>query len=242
VEEEEEIVAPSEDEVQTDDSHDANENNGDEDHPEDSPNGESEEQPDEDETQEEDDDIRPGQSPNYPRIPHIGDLVINELMINPDAVLDKHGEWVELLNNTDDWIDLEDLRLADLGVDDIDIEAVSYDSLVIPPNGYAVICADASFWNNGGVDCDGTFHYQTFGGGFGLSNTEDEVALVNQYDQVIDFVSYGEGFAPEGTSMGVDPRDASATDNNDLDNWCEQFSFMPQGDSGSPGSTNSWCF
>ena len=75
------------------------------------------------------------------------------------------------------WLSLKGSRLSDEGVDDIEIEETQIGSLIVEPGGYAVICADDQYWNNGGVHCDGTFYYQTFGGGFGLSNGEDEVIL-----------------------------------------------------------------
>lgn len=183
-----------------------------------------------------------GQSESHPRFPVIGDLSINELMINPDSVLDKHGEWVELFNDTDDWVTLEGTRLSDDGVDDIEIEESSPGSLIVPPGGFAVICANDNFWNNGGVNCNGTFHYQTFGGGFGLSNTEDEIRLSDQNGQVLDVFEYTSGFAPVGQSMGVDPDFTAVSDNDETQNWCEQFSILPQGDSASPGLINDHCY
>ena len=168
-------------------------------------------------------------------------MIINELMIDSSAVQDKFGEWVEFYNTTSDWIDLRDSVLRDMGSDENIIQETSAESLIIPPNGYAVICAEANYWNNGGVDCQGTFLYQCFGGAFCLSNSEDEVILYTAGNLMLDRVMYSSGFAVEGASLGVTPQYANDLGNNNLDNWCEQWWFLPMGDSGSPGEENDYC-
>jgi hypothetical protein len=152
------------------------------------------------------------------------------------------GEWIELWNVSNDWLDLRNHRLADYGVDDTEIESIYSDSLIIPPEGYALLCASEELWDNGGVDCHGTFEYDTFGGGFSLSNTSDEVRLLRPTGSTIDSFSYGSGFAIEGKSMGVDPDDASLTGNNLESNWCDQWGFLLLGDEGNPGEQNDSCF
>lgn len=187
------------------------------------------------------DDVGMGETPNDPMMAGYGDVVINELMINPtsDEAL---SEWVEIKNLTNLWIDLRGLRLQDNGVDSYEVEEVFAGSMILEPNGYLVICAEADFWSNGGVDCFGTFLYQTFGGGFGLSNTEDEVILRSVDNVMLDRFDYTAGFAPEGTSMGVSPNFATPSGNDNPNEWCEQFGFLPMGDNGTPNATNSICF
>ena len=41
------------------------------------------------------------------------DVVINEAMINPDAVSDTYGEWVELYNNADTAVDINEWVIKD---------------------------------------------------------------------------------------------------------------------------------
>ncbi|MEC7987532.1 MAG: hypothetical protein VX278_20365, partial [Myxococcota bacterium] len=93
----------------------------------------------------------------------------------------------------------------------------------------------------GGVDCHATFLYKTLGGGFALSNTDDEIHLIASNGYYIDSFSYGTGFAPVGASMGLRNGYESASANNNPSNWCEQWDFMSSGDSGSPGESN-FCF
>lgn len=187
-------------------------------------------------------DSDPGDSESNPRDPAKGDLVINELMVDPDGSEDEDGEWVELYNSSSDWLDLTGHRLADDGVDDYAIDAVSSGSLVVGPDDYLVICANDSTWDNGGVSCQGTFLYQTFGGGFGLSNVEDEVKLLAPGGKVLDQMSYGEGFSSVGNALGIDPADATVSGNDDGSDWCEQYGWLTNGDVGNPGRENDWCF
>lgn len=189
-----------------------------------------------------DTDATPGDSESNPRAPKSGDLVINELMIDADAVHDKAGEWVELYNPTSDWIQVDGLRLADTNIDDWTIKPHNAKPIVIAPEGFSVLCAETDYWDNGGVDCDGSFYYFSLGKGFALSNTEDEVLLLTSTGTTIDRVNYTEGFAETGASLGVDPDYATASGNNSLSRWCAQWGSLPFGDAGSPGAKNDECF
>ncbi len=189
-----------------------------------------------------DPDPAPGETASTARLPSIGEMVITELMIHPRAVDDAVGEWVEIENTTSAWIDLSGHRLGDGGVDDTEIDAVAADSLRIAPDGLAVICVEAEFWDNGGVDCDGTVRYWTFGGGFAMSNTEDEVILRSPGGTVLDEVRWGEGFSVEGSSLGLRADAHSASANDSLSNWCTQWSWLPMGDVGTPGEDNDSCW
>jgi len=177
-----------------------------------------------------------------PRSPLPGEVVITELMINPVATDDDTGEWVEVQNVSSHWLDLSGATLADWGVDGVEIGAAYTGSMMVAPGGFFTICAEADYWENGGVDCDATFHYWTMGGGFALSNTEDEVSLISSTGTVLDEVSYSEGFAIEGEAMGLRTDRISPVANDFASNWCEQISFLPFGDGGTPGETNDSCW
>ena len=136
--------------------------------------------------------------------------------------------------------------MADAGVDTFEIEpAEDFGTelpLLVGPGQYFLICANDDFWENGGVECNATFNYQTFGGGFGLSNSEDEVAIVRYDYAVLDVFIYGSGFSVVGGSLGLDPDSADVISNDSMSNWCEQWGFLPQGDSGNPGQQNDNCW
>jgi hypothetical protein len=163
-------------------------------------------------------------------------------MIDPYSSSDSEGEWVELWNIGAAWVDLDGALLADEGVDAYELEPEYSDALILGPGEYLIVCADPDWWSNGGVDCDATILYQTFGDGFALSNTEDEVILVSGAGSILDTFEYDEDFAVVGASMGVDPDEATVSGNDDPDDWCDQWDSLAFGDGGSPGRENDWCW
>ncbi|MCB9778469.1 MAG: lamin tail domain-containing protein [Alphaproteobacteria bacterium] len=167
--------------------------------------------------------------------PGPGDIVISEIMIDPTAVGDAQGEWVELYNPTDTAWKLRGLYLGDEGVDALPLDVAA----VIQPGAYAVLCASAA--DNGGVSCDGTYHYNTYGDGFSLSNSGDEVILETEAGTVIDAMSYGETQVTPGVALGVRPAALDASDNDASGMWCPQSSALPDGDLGTPGARNDGC-
>ena len=184
----------------------------------------------------------PSGGPTSASVPTPGSVVITELMIHPQATEDAQGEWVEILNSTSTWLDLSGSLLADRGVDAVEIESVSAGSLIVEPGGYLTLCADDNYWDNGGVSCDGTFRYWTLGGGFALSNSEDEVKIISASGSLLDEVRYSEGFSVEGEALALDPDKLSVSANDDMGNWCEQYGLLPFGDGGTPGEPNDNCY
>ena len=65
-----------------------------------------------------------------------GDLVITEIHANPQDLSDANGEWFELRNRTSNSVELQNWRLEDLGTQQFDLT----ESIVVPPNGFVVIC------------------------------------------------------------------------------------------------------
>lgn len=205
------------------------------------PSSEPGAEPSDEPANEPDDNSGMGESPDNPYLPIYGDVVLNEIMINPQSD-ETMSEWVEIKNLTGWWIDLFELRLEDNGVDSYVVDETSVGSMIIEPNGYVVICAHEDYWNNGGVNCNATFEYGTFGNKFALSNTSDEV-IIRSFDYIfLDRFDYTEGFSDEGSSMGVGAYYATPEANDDPARWCEQFSGLPFGGYGTPGELNSICF
>jgi hypothetical protein len=162
--------------------------------------------------------------PRRPSAP--GDLVITELMSNPEAVRDDAGEWFELYNpSADQALDLQGCAVNDGAERTHAITA----PMVIAPGAFAAIAR--------GLEA-GFAPALTLS--FSLGNTADVLAL-ECGDVVIDRVAYGAGFPlVPGASMALDPDAIDAAVNDDASAWCAaQRPYS--GDLGTPGAPNADC-
>jgi len=167
-----------------------------------------------------------------------GDIIITEIMKNPDAVSDAEGEWFEVRNMSSFAIDMNDWVLEDAGSDQHVID--NGGPLWIEAGSYLVFGINADPATNGGVDLD----YEYFN--FNLGNKDDEIALRQAGTAVeIDLVSYLEDSFPgvPGRSMSLDPGAYDHVSNDDSANWCAagDQDELPSGDFGTPGQNNGSC-
>ncbi len=158
------------------------------------------------------------------------ELVIHEIMQNPDAVFDSDGEWFELFNPNASVVDVEGWSFEDLGSNAHTI--TNGGPLLIAAGGYLVLGNNDDSLTNGGVAVD--YEYSSFT----LANGDDEVILLDALGFESDRVEYDGGPAfpdPTGASMALaDP----ALDNNDGANWCVASTSYGAGDLGTPGAAN----
>lgn len=160
--------------------------------------------------------------------PTAGELVINELMIDPTIVPDSSGEYIELLNVSPNNIQILDLNLRDDGVD----FAVVNTAFVILSGGIAVIGSNPNAATNGGITLDATY-----AGSFVLGNSGDEVIL--EFAGVeIDRVDYSSSFHTSGKANELSINHQNTVDNDILTNWCFAISSIPSSDLGTPGTAN----
>jgi hypothetical protein len=156
------------------------------------------------------------------------ELLVSEIMYNPNAVTDTYGEWIELYNPGADDINLNGWSIKDHGTDHFAIT----EDFFVPAGSYAVLCKNTDSALNGGVVCD--YGYTSFA----LGNTADAVILVAPDSTVIDEVSYDTALEPwnsfdqAGYSLQLDPG---------LESWCKAFEPIGSGDYGTPGYANSNC-
>ncbi len=162
-----------------------------------------------------------------------GDIVITEIMQNPNAVYDSDGEWFEIYNNSDHAIDLNGWIIKDY---DTDSHTISQ-SVVIQPGEYLVLGRNADTATNGGV----TVAYQY--SGINLANGADEIVLLLP-DGIteIDHVAYDGGPNwPDPTGASMYFNGTFTQDNNDPSLWA--VSDLPwdgsAGDFGTPGYANT---
>lgn len=158
-----------------------------------------------------------------------GDIVISELMIDPVALTDTRGEWIEVYNASSRPIDLRGWTLRDASSSHaIDGPA----PLVVAPGAYAVLATDASEIVACGIGA--LYDYASVT----LNNSGDAIALLH-CGAVIDEVVYGAD--QPGSASGVTPSALDATANDDWSRWCPATAVMTCGDRGTPAAVNEVC-
>jgi hypothetical protein len=151
--------------------------------------------------------------------PQPGDAHIVEWMANPSAVGNRDGEWVEV--RFDAAVDLNGLMLSDLTSSATSVE--SRDCLSVSPGAHVIFARNANPAVNGGIDgVDRELSLSL--------NNGDETITLSIDDQVLDAVTY------EHSNAGV------ATQVDELGKVCDAVHAYGDGDLGTPGSANPWCF
>jgi len=153
-------------------------------------------------------------------------IVITEVMANPASVSDSYGEWFEVLNTTDSTIDMHGWSIKDL---DGDEHHLISDQATIPilPGEYFILAKNSDQTQNGGVNVNYVYN------GYSLSNSDDEIILLDASGAIVDEVHYSNGWPfSSGVSMEIhDP----FNDNALIENWFSSNMSYGDGDTGSPG-------
>ena len=159
-------------------------------------------------------------------------VVINEIMQNPQFVGDTEGEWVELYNAGDSGVDLDGWTIRDNGSNSHIIDAEN--PLVIPAGGYVVLGRNADSLINGNVPVS-----YAYGSDMTFGNGSDQIILEDADGIEQDRVEYDDGLTfpdPDGASMElIHP----AVDNSRGDSWKESETSWGGNDMGTPGFDNS---
>jgi hypothetical protein len=171
--------------------------------------------------------------------PPIGDptkLVITEILMDPKAVSDSDGEWVELYNGGGTAVDLRGLTLGD-ALASKKIEGPA--PLLVPASGYALLGSNADPTKNGGYTV-----LWSFGTAFGLNNDKDSVILSKDGAEIdrVDYDAAGGWSVAAGIAMQLDGTlDPSSAPNGQASSWCAATAAAPSGDLGTPAAANSAC-
>lgn len=177
----------------------------------------------------------PGET--FPKIfyPASGNLVITEIMKDPDnGVSDDNGEWFEVQNVSDSWLDMSLVIIRD-DTSDFFIPYVlndRKDALLLAPGKTFVYGKTKDLRINGGAKVD-----VAFGDYFTLANTSDKIILEVNGVGEIDRVEYGGGSPwpnPTGKSMYLTD---TTLDNSVGANWAT--SSIVYGDKNQKGTPNS---
>ncbi len=174
-----------------------------------------------------------------------GDIVIVEIMANPEAVSDAYGEWVEIYNASGRELFLNGLLIT--STVDSDYHVITSDELIVlEPEELMVLGVNEDSSVNGDVSVD--YQYSDVI----LSNETDDL-LIMAGELLIDQVSWDDGATmPDhsGASMSLDPwvyQDDSGgfvahVDNDNGENWCDSVvAWGLRTDDGSPGGLNEYC-
>jgi len=157
-----------------------------------------------------------------------GPIVINEVMINPAAVADSAGEYVELFNSGPSAIDVGGWVLRDDGANAYTLPP----GTSIAPGARLVIAASADPGANGGFTPD------LIWSGFALANAGDQVVLEDATAAEQDRLDYT-GTPFTGTSGRSLERVSFRLPTSDPLSWARATASLPAGDRGSPGEVNT---
>ena len=163
----------------------------------------------------------------------VGDVLVSEIMMNPLAVGDGYGEWMELSSVADHDIDLIGWRLTSDDGDDTTIQ----DHLIIEAGGMVVIGVSADTSLNGGVAVDQVYDRNEFS----LADAADSIFLYVGSMAVFDLTYSSSWPLGEGVSTSLDPLyiDPSLAGNRLY--WCVATTDIGGGDLGTPGAANDQC-
>ena len=166
-----------------------------------------------------------------------GDLLITEIMYNPDALSDSEGEWIEIYNNSGNTVNLKDLVIRRGSKSNFHQIASDVN---LASGAYAVLGRTEFATDN--ID-------YVYGKSILLANNGSEL-IINTFGNdgtdgpVICSVDYGAtGFNTrlEGKSIQLDPSIKDAAEAQLGSNWCSSSLKYSTGDFGTPGSVNSPC-
>lgn len=165
-------------------------------------------------------------SQNYAAI--ISDLLITEIMANPNAVTDTKGEWFEIYNPSNDVFDFNGITLSDNGSNSHLITGST--NLIINPGEYFVFGKNSNTLQNGGYIADYVYS------NFTLGNSDDEIILTDSIGNMLS-LEYTSGFVSAGKSTELLSYEML------MANYGTTSDFnYGDGDFGTPGSQGSYAF
>ncbi len=164
-----------------------------------------------------------------------GMFVFTEIMFDPASISDSDGEWVEVLNASEQSLSFDGCSFSD-GNESHETE-ITYDG-VIEPGERLIFGIDRKTTYLQDVDPD--WHW----GDFNLGNEDDGVRLVCD-GLLIDEVYYSlDGFPftlTEGSSFSLCAEYENSEDNDDLRHWYASEKQMDNLDYGSPREAGKSC-
>ena len=172
----------------------------------------------------------------------IGDLIITEVMVNPDSVADPDGEWFEVVNASGRAVYLDGLQIQDSNGQNHQIAPM--EPLLLEDGAHAVLGTNARPDTNGRVPVDYEYRDVT------LLNDQDDLRLV-AIDETptetiiteLDSVAWDASYPVQaGASLMLEPTRTGDDLNDDAVSWCPAYEEWTLGsDLGTPGEPNDDC-
>ncbi|AGC75478.1 carboxypeptidase T [Nonlabens dokdonensis DSW-6] len=180
-----------------------------------------------------------------------GDIVITEIMIDPNSSSEQDREWFEVYNTTSSPIDMNGWTIGDNSSSSRDHVIASMSPVIVPANGYAVFVYNDDTAENAGI----TNAIYAYGAGTGNSNsgfptwnnestysgmppnstTADGPELFDTMGTLIDEIEYGFGYsglnawpaqgAASATSYQLDANTLDGASNDVAANWIPSTSI-----------------
>jgi hypothetical protein len=173
--------------------------------------------------------------PTVPVIINAGDLLITEIMADPDALSDSEGEWFEIYNNTNHTIDLHHIVIRKNTTD----EHIINSSVLLPAHEFYLLAR---------TDIAISGSKYIYGTSISLNNTGASLSISNfgsdgTDGSVICSINYAAAEFPDamGASISLSPLHLNYTDALSGNSWCVSTSEYSTGDLGTPGIQNDPC-
>ena len=162
-----------------------------------------------------------------------GDLIVSELMMNPEEVKDDEGEYFEIYNASANDIDMVGWEVRANDGDEFTVDS----SLVVGAGDYVVFGVDADATKNGGLSVD----YEYDRSDFELDDDTDSIFLYLGESWLNRARITSDWSVPKGASLNLDLDYHDAAYTNEPDYWCESEDVFGDGDAGTPGDANIEC-
>ena len=165
-------------------------------------------------------------------VPQVGDVVITEIMPNPDAVPDGDGEWFEI--KAVNGFDLNGLTFGRDPAAEPDGTIALADCAPIAAGAHLLFVENPEPATNGNLP-EADVDY-----GFSLGNTSGQLFVGNECSEVLDVVTWSN--APAGASFNLDPDFCTPEENDREESFCPSTdNSYGDGDLGTPGAANQQC-
>jgi hypothetical protein len=165
-----------------------------------------------------------------------GDLLITEIMYDPDILTDSEGEWFEIYNTTNIPVDLHQIVIRK---NDTEYHIVNSE-IILPSHGYYVFAR-----NEAATTAQNKYLYNT---AITMNNTGAILSLANYGTDgtdgsIIISVNYGdEGFpSATGASLSLSSGRLNSAEAVLGNSWCVSATAYNTGDFGTPGLPNANC-